>query len=170
MLNLESYTPSIVVVRAIVASAVLGLLLLAIMRGAAWVSEQTVDHNTVAEGVAVTYVRAILTLDYSTWWDSVSPACRTTSDTKDKVLWMAEARRYDVQAGRTPAPSNVVVSAQGSTGTGTILTVHVRAKNSWTSLSDYLDVSVRQVDGRWGVTNRASQGTSPARDCDVWSG
>lgn len=158
-------------VRGVIASAATGLVLFLLILGAIWLRGQTVDHNLRAETVAVNYTQAVLMHDYSTWWDNVSPTCRAALDTMSKAQWMAEAKRLDAQTTRlAAAPADILVAPVNATGSGATRTVEVRVENRWTNLSDYLDVTVRQMDGQWGVTDQAAHGLPPSFHCDVWTG
>jgi hypothetical protein len=154
--------------RAIIRCAIAGALLIVCIRGAAWLNDKTVDRNGSQETVAVNYTRAVLTHDYSTWWDSVSPTCRVAPNTVNKAEWMAETKRLEAQADSSAVPVHILVAAVTTTGSGDTRSVEVRVKNQWTNLSEYLDVTVRVTNGQWGVTNQAAHGLGPSLDCDVW--
>lgn len=160
---------SSITARALILVAAANLLLLALVLGAIRLSGQMVDHDTAAEAAAVNYTHAVLTHDYSAWWDAVSPTCRTAPDTATRSDWLAAAKGLGSRAGLADDPASIAVVALRATGSGATRVVEIQAKNLWTHGSDYFEMTVRQVDGRWGVTNRTSPGAPPARDCDVWA-
>jgi hypothetical protein len=118
-------------------------------------ARSVLDPASPAKQVAVNYTYARLTLDYSTWWDTVAPACRQGST---KAQWISDKRAafqgFGVQAD--PANTQVQVVSQRPSGQMVQTDVHIAPPAPLNSAD--VEVDVQQVNGTWLVVGYGAPG------------
>ena len=140
------------------AGALAALVLLGV-----WLKDRSTQaSDAAAEKVAATYIYARLTHDYSTWWDSVDPACRPATG---KSQWVAQTRAGYESLGTQGAPADTRVKVVRMTRVGDELRVDVRVSFRAPTRTGELEVDVKQVGGTWRVSGYGTPGD--ADDCAV---
>jgi hypothetical protein len=140
--------------------AAAAVLLLAGVRPA---SRSAADPDPAARTVAVTYTHARLTHDYSTWWESVAPACRPAST---KSEWVTQIRAGYERLGTQGAPAGTRVKVVRLTSEGDALRMEVRVTSPTGTRTGNLEVDVQHVQGGWRVVGYGTPGD--ADRCGVW--
>jgi hypothetical protein len=134
-----------------------------VLVGVRLANRSTADPHVAARTVAVTYTHARLTHDYSTWWDSVAPACRPAGT---KSQWMTQIRAGYQRLGTPGAPSEIRVQVVGLTSVGDMLRLVIRVTSPGGTRTGDLEVDVQQVRGGWRVVGYGTPGD--ADHCGVW--
>jgi hypothetical protein len=96
----------------------------------------------------VSYTYARLTQDYSTWWDTVAPACRQ-GNTKDQ--WISDKRTAYQGLGVQADPASTQVQVVRLQAAGNLLQMDVHIAPPSPLNSADVEVDVQQVSGSWGV-------------------
>ena len=126
-------------------------------------SRSTADPGAAPRAVAVTYTHARLTHDYSTWWETVAPACRPSST---KSEWVTRIQTGYQRLGTQGAPAATRVRVVRLTSGGDVLHLEVRVTMPTGTRTGNLEVDVQQVQGGWRVVGYGTPGD--ADRCDVW--
>src|SRR5437870_10410013 len=146
----------------LLAVAAVGTLAVVALLGVWLVHRSAQESEAAAKKVAATYIYARLTHDYSTWWDSVDPACRPAIS---KSQWVAQIRAGFQSLGTQGAPAETRVQVVSLTQVGDELRVDVRVTSRAPTRTGELEVDLKQVGGTWRVSGYGTPGD--ADDCAV---
>jgi hypothetical protein len=136
-------------------AAVIGVAAALALLGVWFSNRSGTDREAGARTVAVAYTRARLTHDYSVWWDSVAPACRSGSS---KSQWVEKVRAGYESLGTPGAPADIKVQVVGLTRVGDLLRLKVHVTSPAPARSGDLEVDVQEVSGSWRVVGYGTPG------------
>jgi hypothetical protein len=120
-----------------------------------FIVRSTANPNAGAQKAAETYTYARLTHDYSTWWDTASPACRPTSS---KSQWISDISSGFKSLGTPGDPPETKVRAASLRRQGDVMQVDVRVNPPSPLKSADVEVDVQQQNGSWVVVGYGPPG------------
>src|SRR5438105_11691373 len=109
-----------------------------------WIVRSELDPYGSAKQAATTYTYARLTQDYSTWWDSVAPACRPASS---KSQWVSDIRSGYQTLGVQADPAGTQVQVVSTHGAGDLLQMDVHVVPPSPRRSAAVEVDVQRGSG-----------------------